>query len=66
MLLLRGPIPANLKRAAKKFAEKIRNPQKPADPDGAVGATIIARTPGSSKTSNDNVGEYVDYEEVDD
>ena len=58
--------PFLLKRAASKFEEKIRNQQKPEDPEGEVGETIIAKKPGSSKTSNDSVGEYVDYEEVDD
>jgi hypothetical protein len=56
--------PFLLKRAATKFEEKVRNKQKPRDPEGEVGETIIAKTAGSKKTSNDSVGEYVDYEEV--
>ena len=57
--------PFLLKRAASKFEEKVRNQQKPAEEERKVGETVIAKKPGSSKTSNDNVGEYVDYEEVD-
>ena len=57
--------PILLKRAATKFEEKVKNQQKPNEPERKVGETIIAKKPGSSKTSNDSVGEYVDYEEVD-
>lgn len=58
--------PILLKRAATKFEEKVRNQQKSEDPTSKVGETVIDKKPGSSKTSNDNVGEYIDYEEVDD
>ena len=30
-----------------------------------VGETVIDKTPRSKQKSNDNVGEYIDYEEVD-
>lgn len=57
--------PIIIKKAASKFEERVKNQQQPAEPKGKVGETTIDSKPGSSKASNDNVGEYVDYEEVD-
>lgn len=57
--------PIIIKKAASKFEERFKNQQQPAEPQSKVGETIIEKKPSSSKTSNDNVGEYVDYEEVD-
>lgn len=57
--------PFLLKRAATKFEEHVKNQQQPEEPKGKVGETIIEKKPKSNKGSNDDVGEYVDYEEVD-
>ena len=64
-LFSRYVAPILLKRAATKFEEKVRNQQQSSEPKGNVGETIIDKKPRSNKGSNDDVGEYVDYEEVD-
>ena len=57
--------PIIIKKAASKFEERFKNQQQAAEPKEKIGETIIDKKPSSSKTSNDNVGEYVDFEEVD-
>lgn len=48
----------------KKYKEQQQNQQQ--KPEGKVGETIIAKKPSNSKESNKDVGDYVDYEEVND
>ena len=57
--------PIIIKKAASKFEERVKNQQQSSEPQSKVGETVIDKKPGSSKSSNDSVGEYVDYEEVD-
>lgn len=64
-LFSRYVAPILLKRAATKFEERVKNQQQPSEPRGKVGDTIIDKKPKSNQRSNDDVGEYVDYEEVD-
>lgn len=58
--------PFILKRAASKFEERVRQQQQPKQNSAKVGETVIDKKPNTQKTSNDTVGEYVDFEEVDD
>lgn len=61
-----GPI--ILKRAASKFEERVRQQQQQRTgytENSKVGETVIDKKPRSQKSSNDSVGEYVDFEEVD-
>ena len=57
--------PMIIKKAASKFEERFKNQQQSAEPKEKVGETTIDKKPNASKTSNDSVGEYVDFEEVD-
>lgn len=54
-----------VKNAEKKFHEQQAQQQQPTD-QGKVGETVIDRKPTSEKRSNKNVGDYVDYEEIND
>jgi len=61
--------PILLKYAANKVEEKFgqqfnqhRQQQKPKHKEGE---TVIDKMPEKNKTSNKNVGEYIDYEEID-
>jgi hypothetical protein len=60
--------PMFFKRFVGKFEERVRNQQGQQNstqkPNQKVGETVIDKKPGSSKESNNSVGEYVDYEEV--
>lgn len=64
-------LPLLLKRAVqkaqKRAQEQQNNYQNTSEPNVNVGETIIdKKTVRNSKNpSNDNVGEYVDYEEID-
>ncbi|OIQ38921.1 MAG: hypothetical protein BM563_05300 [Bacteroidetes bacterium MedPE-SWsnd-G1] len=58
--------PIILNRAAKKFEERVKNQkQQRQQPKQNVGETVIDKNPNQSRSSNNTVGEYVDYEEVD-
>ncbi len=52
-----------MKNVEKKVREQ-QDYQQPVDKT-QVGETTIERTSGETKKSNNSVGEYVDYEEVD-
>ena len=54
-------------KAMKNFEEKARQQQGQAGSTEHVkeGETVIDRRPRSQKESNKDVGEYVDYEEID-
>jgi len=49
-------------KVERKFQEQQGN-QSNSRPT-KVGETIVDKTPNSDKKSNDSVGEYVDYEEI--
>ncbi|MFP2995028.1 DUF4834 family protein [Spongiivirga sp. MCCC 1A20706] len=59
--------PAIMKSAAKKMEKKFsqqfnqQRPQQTVRPEGEV---TIDKAPENSKKSNDRVGEYVDFEEI--
>lgn len=57
--------PIVFKRYVGKFEQKMRDQQQAQAPKQKVGETVIDKKPNSDKTSNNNVGEYVDYEDVD-
>lgn len=52
-----------MKNVEKKVREQ-QGYQQPVD-NTKVGETTIERTPDKSKKSNNSLGEYVDYEDVD-
>ena len=49
-------------KVEKKFQEQQGN--RTNKQTTKVGETIVDKTPNSDKKSNDSVGEYVDYEEI--
>lgn len=51
------------KKAEQKFGQQFNQNPRP-EPSKHEGETVIDKVP-QSKTSNKNVGEYVDYEEID-
>lgn len=57
------------KKAEQKFGEQFggfKNPnQQRQEQKQKEGETVIDKMPNQNKKSNDKVGEYVDYEEVD-
>lgn len=59
--------PIFFQKMMKNFEKKVRDQQgyqQPVD-DTKIGETTIERAPQQTKKSNKNVGEYVDYEDVD-
>ena len=56
--------PVVFKRYVGKFEQKMRE-QQAQEPKEKVGETVIDKKPNLDKTSNNSVGEYVDYEDVD-
>lgn len=59
--------PVLFQKAVKNFEEKVRQQQGQATARDNVkeGETVIDRRPGPQRESNKDVGEYVDYEEID-
>ncbi len=59
-------LPIFAKRFMSKMEEKMRQQQgfNTEKEDSKIGETVIDKTT-KDKTSNNNVGEYVDFEEVD-
>ena len=53
------------KKAEQRFGQQFNQKQNEQQPQKKAGETTIDKTPKQSKTSNKNVGEYVDYEEID-
>jgi hypothetical protein len=51
-------------KVEKKFQEQQGQYQQK-QPSAKVGETIIDKKPNSDKKTNNSVGEYVDYEDVD-
>ena len=61
--------PMFFKRVVNKFEEKVRDQQQQQQQQAPrnqqkVGETVIDKKPNLKKDSNNSVGEYVDYEEV--
>jgi hypothetical protein len=51
------------KKAEKQFGQQFNQNKRP-EPNKKEGDVVIDKVP-DTKTSNKNVGEYVDYEEID-
>lgn len=60
--------PIFLRRMMRNMSEKIKRQQQDqyTDQSGTVGETVIDKKPSGSKNRNNQVGDYVDYEEVND
>ncbi len=58
--------PYLMKRMVNKMQQKAQNQQRnQQQPNVKEGETVIDRKPQNTNQSNNSVGEYVDYEEVD-
>ncbi|NOY48262.1 MAG: DUF4834 family protein [Chlorobi bacterium] len=53
------------KKAQQKFGQQFKQYQKPPPTTKNEGEISIDKMPNKNKTSNKDVGEYVDYEEID-
>ncbi len=53
------------KKAEQKFGQQFGQRQQPQQTKKEEGEISIDKAPQQSKTSNKDVGEYVDYEEID-
>ncbi|HFS68198.1 MAG TPA: DUF4834 family protein [Flavobacteriia bacterium] len=63
--IARLAFPHLINRFAKNMEAKMREQQNYSNQqESKIGETVIDKKP-QNKTSNDSVGEYVDYEEVD-
>ncbi|MDG1527791.1 MAG: DUF4834 family protein [Polaribacter sp.] len=59
--------PYLMKRMVNKMQEKAQGQQqRQQQPNVKVGETVIDKKPQNKNQSNNSVGEYVDYEEVED
>lgn len=52
------------KKMQERFGQQFQQHQNAQQPRRNEGETVIDKAPQSSRTSNNDVGEYVDYEEV--
>ena len=59
--------PVLFQKAVRNFENKMRQEQGQTNASDKVkeGETVIERKPGPQRETNKNVGEYVDYEEID-
>jgi hypothetical protein len=67
-IVMRFAFPLLMKRFMGKMEKKFQQQQgqhHPNQPTTKVGETIIDKKPSSNSSTNNNVGEYVDYEDVD-
>lgn len=55
------------KKVQQRFGEQFQYQQQQQTPNNKQkeGETVIDKMPNTNKTSNKNVGEYIDYEEID-
>ena len=53
------------KKAEKRFGQQFNQHQKPQQPPQKEGEITVDKAPKQNKTSYKDVGEYVDYEEID-
>ena len=65
--LARVLLPVLMQKAVRNFEKKAREQQGYSEPSDHVreGETIIDKKPVKQRESNKDVGEYVDFEEVD-
>ncbi len=60
-------MPLFVNRMVKNVEKKFREQQQTKyETQGTVGETVIDKKPSNNKQSNTNVGDYVDFEEVND
>lgn len=60
-------MPLFVNRMVKNVEKKFREQQQTKyETQGTVGETVIDKKPSKNKQSNTNVGDYVDFEEVND
>jgi len=66
--LARVFLPILMQKAVRNFEKKAREQQGYQEPADHVkeGETVVDKQPAQRKESNNSVGEYVDFEEVDD
>jgi hypothetical protein len=65
-IITRYVLPFFLKRYINNVQERARQQhQNQQDPNVKVGETVIDKKPSNTNKSNNSVGEYVEYEEVD-
>ena len=59
--------PVLFQKAVRNFEKKMKQEQGQSAPSDQMkeGETVIDRRPGPQRETNKNVGEYVDYEEID-
>ena len=57
--------PYFMRFVAKKAEQKFGQQQNRQQPQQKEGETTVDKAPEQTKTSNKNVGEYVDYEDID-
>ena len=53
------------KKAEQKFGQQFKQQQQPKQTNKQEGEISIDKMPNQGKASNKNVGDYVDYEEID-
>lgn len=66
--VMRFAFPYLMKKFMGKVERKFQEQQgqyQQKQPSAKVGETVIDKKPNSDKRTNDSVGEYVDYEDVD-
>jgi len=66
--VMRLAFPLMMKKFMSKVERKFQEQQgqyQSQQPSTKVGETVIDKKPNASKKTNDDVGEYVDYEDVD-
>ncbi len=67
-IVMRFAFPLLMKRFMGKMEKKFQQQQgqhQPNQPRSKVGETIIDKKPDSNSGTNNDVGEYIDYEDVD-
>ncbi len=64
-LIGRYLFPFFVAKAFEKVEKKMQQQEYGDTRQGSVGETVIDKKPRQERTSNNNVGEYVDFEEVD-
>ena len=52
------------KKMQDRYGQYQNKTRKQQHPEKKVGETVIDKMPQQDKSSNDDVGEYIDYEEV--
>lgn len=57
--------PFFLKKMFNKMEQKVKQQAHKNQPPISEGETVIDKAPRTSKTSDNDVGEYIDYEEID-